>query len=118
MGLRTPTTNDREFETVAAGWAVGRCFSVIDLGTHVDPHWDKEIHSVRIGFELPTKLRDDGKPHLIFKKYTLSHHPKSTLRKDLESWYGKTFDTKALNDAGGFDLRVILKRPAFLNITH
>lgn len=118
MGLRTPTTNDRQFAPAPAGWAVARCFQVIDLGTHVDPHWDKEIHSVRIGFECTALKRDDGKNHMIFKKYTLSHHPKSGLRKDLESWYGKSFDTKKLNELGGFDLKVILNRAAFLNITH
>lgn len=118
MGLRTPTTNDKQFAPAPAGWAVARCCSVIDLGTHIDPHWDKEIHSVRIGFELTASKRDDGKNHLIFKKYTLSHHPKSGLRKDLESWYGKAFDTKKLNELGGFDLKIILDRAAFLNITH
>jgi len=118
MSLRTPTSNDRSFDPAPAGWAVARCFSVIDLGTHLDAKWDKETHLVRIGFELPACLRDDNKPHLVYKRFTLSHHPKSRLRADLESWYGKKFDTNQLNANGGFEMKRLIDRPAFLNIVH
>lgn len=118
MSLRTPQTNASKFEPAPAGWHVARCFAVIDLGTHFDAKWDKETHLVRIGFELPSALREDGKPFAIYKRYTLSHHEKSRLRGDLEAWYGMKFNTAKLNEAGGFDLSKIIGRPAFLNIMH
>lgn len=118
MSLRTPKTNEQKFEPAPAGWNIARCFAVIDLGTHFDQKWDKETHMVRLGFELPKALRNDGKPFAIYKRYTLSHHEKSRMRADLQAWYGKTFDTAALNKAGGFDLVKLIGRTAFINITH
>lgn len=116
--LRTPQTSDKSFDPAPAGWSVARCFAVIDLGAHYDAKWEKETRLVRIGFELPKALRTDGKPFAIYKRYTLSHHEKSRLRQDLEAWYGKKFDTAALNKAGGFDLGKLVGRTAFVNITH
>lgn len=116
--LRTPQSNSQSFDPAPAGWAVARCYAVIDLGTHFDAKWDKETHLVRIGFELPKALRDDGKPFSVQKRYTLSHHEKSRLRIDLEAWYGKKFSTAALNESGGFDLAKLIGRTAFVNITH
>jgi hypothetical protein len=115
--LRTPKS-DGNFEPAPAGWQIARCFAVIDLGTHFDAKWDKETHLVRVGLELPLAKRNDGKPFVIFKRYTLSHHEKSRLRQDLEAWYGKKFSTAALNKAGGFDLGKLIGREAFVNITH
>lgn len=116
--LRTPQATSKSFEPAPAGWSVARCFAVIDLGTHFDAKWDKETHMVRLGFELPKALREDGKPFAIYSRYTLSHHEKARLRKDLEAWYGKKFDTDALNKAGGFDLAKLIGRTAFVNVTH
>lgn len=116
--LRTPQTNSQSFAPAPSGWQIARCYAVIDLGTHFDAKWDKETHLVRLGFELPKALREDGKPFSIWQRYTLSHHEKSRMRKDLEAWYGKKFDTGALNKAGGFDLAKLVGRTAFVNITH
>ena len=116
--LKTPQVNSNSFDPAPAGWSVARCFAIIDLGTHYDQKWDKETHMVRIGFELPNALRDDGKPFAIYCRYTLSHHEKSRLRKDLEAWYGKRFDTNDLNRVGGFDLGKLIGRAAFVNVTH
>lgn len=118
MSFRTPKTNESKFAPAPAGWNVARLFAVIDLGTHFDQKWDKETHLVRLGFELPKALREDGKPFAIYKRYTFSHHEKSRLRQDLESWYSKKFDTAALNKAGGFDLEKLIGRTAYVNITH
>lgn len=118
VALRTPQSNENTFTPAPAGWHIARCFAVVDLGTHFDQKWDKETHLVRIGFELPKTKRDDGKPFSIYKRYTLSHHEKARLRQDLEAWYGKKFQTSALNKAGGFDLAKLIGREAFVNITH
>lgn len=116
--MRTPVQSDKDFPKAPQGWAVARCFAVIDLGTQKNRFDGSEKHLMCLGFELGTKMRDDGKPHIVYKRYTLSHHKKSMLRKDLEGWYGMSFDTEQLNNAGGFDLGKLMNRPAFLNIVH
>ena len=121
MALRTPTTGG-DFELPPSGMHPARCFKLVDLGTHLNPVYSKEIHKVSIYFELPNCLQNDGpaagKPHFIKNDYTLSHHQKAVLRLHLEGWYGKKFDTKALDAAGGFDLEKIVGRPGFINIVH
>lgn len=122
MGLRTKGKAS-DFEICPEGNKMARCFKIVDLGTHAIPAFDnKETHQVRIFFELPKTLMKEGElagqPFIVSAQYTLSHHPKANLRLDIESWYGKRFDTKALNDAGGFDLEKLLGRPAYVNIIH
>jgi len=114
--LKTPSSSD--FEKAPEGMHIGRCYQVVDLGTRHDDKFDKATHKCRIGWELPTKLMKDGKPFMVNKQYTLSHHEKSQLRKDLESWYGKRFNTDELNKAGGFDLEKIIGRPCMINVVH
>ena len=114
MSLRTPKTSG-EFEKHPAGMFAATCYQIIDLGTHHDEKWNVTKHLVRVQFET-TELMKDGRPFSVGKRYTLSHHEKSQMRKDLESWYGKKFDTVALDQAGGFDMEKLLGRCAFLNI--
>lgn len=116
MSLKTQS-NGHEYEKHPAGMFAARCYQVIDLGTHFDERWGKSKHLVRIVFETSEKMAD-GRPFSIGTRYTMSHHEKSQLRKDLESWYGKTFDSAALDREGGFDLFKILGRAAMLNISH
>ena len=115
--LRTPNSNSKDFEKHPPGMAAARCYQVIDLGSHWDEKWKKTKRLVRVVFES-TRLMADGRPFSIAKRYTLSHHEKAQLRGDLESWYGKRFDTKALDDAGGFDLAKLIGRPALINVVH
>ncbi len=115
MSLRTPTSGN--FQMHPPGMFAATCYQIIDLGSHYDEKWEITKHLVRVTFET-TELMADGRPFSIGKRYTLSHHEKSQMRKDLESWYGKAFNTKDLNDAGGFELSKILGRAAFLNIAH
>lgn len=115
--IRTPNSNSKDFEKHPPGMTAARCYQVIDMGSHWDEKWKKTKRLVRIVFES-TRLMSDGRPFSISKRYTLSHHEKSQLRKDLESWYGKAFDTKALDEAGGFDLAKLIGRPALINVVH
>lgn len=121
MAIRTEASGG-DFELPPEGMKLARCFKVIDMGTHLDPLFGKEIHKARIYFELPKVLQKEGneagKPFILNQSYNLSHHQKSNLRQALEGWYGKRFDTKKLNEAGGFDLVKLIGRPALLNIVH
>jgi hypothetical protein len=120
MTFRTPNTTQQELPP--AGMAVGRCMKLIDLGTQHSEFYKKSSRKVILSFELPQLLHKggnfDAQPFILSKRYTLSHNEKSTLRQDLESWYGRTFNTVDLNKAGGFDLERLLGRYALLNIVH
>lgn len=109
-----------------AGMHAARCVAVLDLGTHVDDRFKNDKgkpsrrHLVQIQWELPGQMMEyegEQKPMMATKRYNLSVNEKATLRKDLESWYGKTFDSKEL-EAKGFDVEKLLGRPALLNLTH
>jgi hypothetical protein len=80
----------------------------------------KNMHKVRIGWELPTELKifnpEKGEqPCIIDKEYTLSLADKANLRKDLQSWRGKAFTDE---EAEAFDITKLLGVPCMLNIIH
>ena len=122
MAIRTSNAGGGDFEHPPEGMRLARCFKIVDMGTHLNPVYSKEIHKAQIYFELPNTLMKDGpstgKPFIVKQAYTLSHHKKANLRIALEGWYGKRFDTKALDQAGGFDLEKLIGRPALVNIVH
>lgn len=90
------------------------CCDVVDLGELKVSFGGKEKmqHKVAIKWQLGEDM-PNGKPFIASKRYTLSLHEKSSLRKDLESWRGKKFTDAELE---GFDLEVLLSIPALLNI--
>ena len=122
MPIKTSNSGG-DFEKAPEGMHVARCFKVVDCGTHFDEKWHKAKRLGWLYFELPNALmseNDNGerRPFIIGKRYTLSHNEKAILRLDLESWYGKKFNTGDLNKAGGFDLEKLVGRPAMINVVH
>lgn len=98
------------------------CYGVWDLGTQFDHHYGRFSRKVMIAWELADVRRNierDGQtfktPFSIFRKYTLSLHRKSSLRRHLESWRGSSFSDEELN---GFDLKKLLGKTCLINITH
>ena len=76
------------------------CCDVADLGI-VETTWQGETksqHKVRIVWQLGTKM-EDGRPYSIGRRYGLTLHEKSSLFKDLKTWFGKAppdnFDLKS-----------------------
>lgn len=125
--LKAPVGGGGERHLPESGMHAARCVAVIDLGTHVDDRFKNDKgkasrrHLVQIQWELPGQMMEyegQQKPMMATKRYNLSVNEKATLRKDLESWYGKTFDSKELEAKGGFDVEKLLGRPALLNLTH
>lgn len=109
-------------ELVPAGNYVARCYQMIEVGTVTENIKGdvKNIHKVRIGWELPeeTKVFDQKRgpqPLVIDQEYTLSMNEKANLRKMLESWRGKGFTEK---EAECFDITKLLGVPCMLNIIH
>lgn len=111
-----------DFEPVAAGTYLARCYSMIHVGTKIENIMgvDKLLNKVRLTWELPTELKifkeENGeRPMAISQDFTLSMHEKSNLRKVLESWRGKGFTAE---EAEAFDITNLLGAPCQISIIH
>lgn len=114
------------FKRVPAGVHIGRCYSLIDLGTQLSSgqFGEKMQHKIRIGWELfgedenggPLSVDVDGKqmPMTISKSYTMSLHEKASLRKDLSAWRGKDFSD---DEAKAFDVSRLVGAYCMVNVT-
>ena len=113
-----------DFKRVPPGVYVGRCYSLIDLGTQLTSgqFGEKLQHKIKIGWELfgdddsgaPLTVEVDGKtmPMTISKSYTVSLHEKASLRKDLAAWRGKDFTEE---EAKGFDIAKLMGAYCMVN---
>lgn len=114
------------FKRVPSGAYIGRCYSLIDLGTQLTSgqYGEKLQHKIQIGWELfgedeqgnPLTVDVDGKemPMTIKKSYTVSLHEKAGLRKDLAAWRGRDFTDE---EAKAFDVSKLLGAYCMVNIT-
>jgi hypothetical protein len=114
------------FKRVPAGVHIGRCYSLIDLGTQTTDgqYGVKQQHKIRIGWELfgedenggPLTVDVDGKqmPMTISKSYTVSLHEKASLRKDLSAWRGRDFSE---DEAKAFDISRLVGAYCMVNVT-
>jgi hypothetical protein len=126
MGFIATNSGGGDFKRVPPGVYIGRCYSLIDLGTQKTEgqYGIKHQHKIRIGWELfgedengqPLTIEVDGKtmPMTISKSYTVSLHEKAGLRKDLASWRGKDFTEE---EAAGFDVSKLNGAYCMLNVT-
>lgn len=115
--VKLPSESVGNFEKAPAGNHLATCYEVIDLGTQKTEYEGEVKHQrkIWIGWELPNELMEDGRPHVIGRRYTLSSHEKSTLRKNLESWRGKAFSKE---DFGEFEITNVVGVACFLNVVH
>lgn len=114
------------FKRVPPGAYIGRCYSLVDLGTQLTTgqYGEKLQHKLRIGWELfgedengePLTIEVDGKtmPLTITKGYTVSLHEKAGLRRDLAAWRGKDFTDE---EAKGFDVSKLIGAYCMVNVT-
>lgn len=117
MTLLATAGDSKEFELCPPGNHVARCYSVVDLG-YQDTEWQgvhKSVRKVRISWELPNELMDDGRPFSVSANYTLSLGEKANLRRDLQSWRGRAFTEEELR---GFDIESVAGVPAMVNVVH
>jgi hypothetical protein len=126
MGFIAKDSGGGDFKRVPAGAYIGRCYSLIDLGTQLTSgqYGDKLQHKIQIRWELfgedeqgqPLTINMDGKemPLTISKSYTVSLHEKSALRRDLAAWRGKAFTDE---EAKCFDVSKLLGAYCMVNVT-
>jgi hypothetical protein len=114
-----PKNEGGNFELCPEGNHIAVCVRVIDLGTQRVEYKEQIKHQrkVYIGWELTHELMQDERPFIIGKRFTLSSHEKSTLRKFLEAWRSKRFiDTDF--GPGGFEIKNVLGAPCMLQVVH
>jgi len=113
------TTQKKEFKIAPAGSWLGRLYRVIDLGTQTTEYMGqtKMLRKVKFFWELhgDDLKTDDGKPLIQTRNYTLSLGDKASLRKDLESWRGKSFTDDELR---GFDISKLLDKWCMVTVQH
>lgn len=102
MAFYAPKTEQKEFQSVASGTYVGRCYSFIDLGTQTiqSQYGEQQKHQIRLSFELPEELieiKGEQKPYSVHMMLTLSTHEKSQLMALLKARQNVT-------EASTFDL--------------
>lgn len=126
MGFIATNEGGGNFKRVPPGAYIGRCYSLIDLGTQLasGQFGTKEQHKIQIGWELfgedenghPLTIDIDGKsmPLTIKKSYTVSLHEKSGMRRDLAAWRGKDFTDE---EAKAFDVCKLLGAYCMVNVT-
>ena len=126
MGFIATDSGGGNFKRVPAGVHIGRCYSLIDLGTQESNYQGdlKFQHKIRVGWELfgedengqPLTVEVDGKemPLTISKSYTVSLHEKAGLRKDLAAWRGRDFTDE---EAKGFDVSKLIGAYCMVNVT-
>ena len=126
MGFTASDSGGGNFKRVPAGVHIGRCYSLIDLGTQLTSgqFGEKLQHKIRVGWELfgedeegkPLVVEVDGHdmPMVISKSYTVSLHEKANLRKELAQWRGRDFTDE---EAKGFDISKLIGAYCMVNVT-
>jgi len=109
----------KEFKIAPTGSHLARLYRIIDLGTQKSEYMGKVnmLRKVKFFWELhgDDLKTDDGKPLIHTRNYTLSLGEKASLRKDLESWRGKSFTDDELR---GFDLTNLLDKWCMITVQH
>ena len=126
MGFIASDTGGGNFKRVPPGVYIGRCYSLIDLGTQTTngQFGEKQQHKLRVGWELfgededgnPLTVEVNNKPMpmTITKSYTVSLHEKASLRKELAAWRGKDFTDE---EAKAFDVSKLVGAYCMVNVT-
>lgn len=112
----TAPSQGKAFKALKPGVYAGVLTTLVDIGLQPGGRY-KDANKIVLGFELPdAPARDDGKPVMIYKNVTRSMNAKATLRKMIESWFGKNFPTDEA--AGTFDLQKLIGKAALVNVTN
>lgn len=104
------TTESADFERPEPGTYGAALARIIDLGTQDTNFGPKRL--VRFQWELDEKMSGDGRPFLVTKRYTLSLNAKANLRKDIESWRGKSY-----GDDAKVPISALLGQPCMLTLS-
>jgi len=93
------------------------CYGVVAVGTIPDEKYPSRPKAVLL-FELPSErinVNGSDLPRGLSKRFTLSLHQKSSMRKALASWRGRDFTEEEL---AGFEVDKLVGANALINVIH
>jgi hypothetical protein len=103
MPKATAGSSSGTFRPCPEGVVQGILVDIIDLGMVTSSYQGETKTSHKVNFVWQVDERkDDGARFLVFQRLTLSLHPKSTLRKIVESLRGKKFTDEEVE--AGYEL--------------
>lgn len=105
---------DREFSTAPEGLWPAVCVDLVDKG-QVTTQYGEQFR-VQLRFELEETDPKSNKPYLVTREFNNSMHKESNMRKFIEAWRGRKFQTE--DEAYEFDLERLLTVNCQLSITH
>jgi len=109
--------NAKDFKPLEAGTHIGRVCGIIHIGTLTDNIKGTDVTRNRfyISFEIPSMLKEDGKPHTIGQEFTLSMNKNGNLLPFIESMLGKKLSKEESKE---FDVYTLIGQTAMLNVIH
>jgi hypothetical protein len=119
--LTAPVGGGGSRQVCPEGVHVARCYQIIDLGTtEQGGNFPGKKRKVQFLFETPYELavfnEELGEqPYYVRNMYTLSMNEKAILRKDVQSWTGKTMSDK---EAQQFNIFSLIGKPCMINVVH
>ena len=113
--VKASDTGGADFTPAPQGTHVARCVQHIDMGTQYSEYYKKSSHKLLLGWELPNCLQDNDEPYIVWKRYTVSLHENSWLRKHLEAWRGRGFTEEELQ---AFEVSTVLDKPCLISVAH
>src|SRR4051812_36399030 len=103
MPKATAGSSTGSFRPCPEGVVQGILVDIIDLGMVTSSYQGETKTSHKVNFVWQVDERkDDGARFLVFQRLTLSLHPKSTLRKIVETLRGKKFTDEEVE--AGYEL--------------
>jgi len=119
--LTAPIGANSQSKLAPEGTHVAICYQIVDLGTSEQGgQFPGKKRKVQFLFELPNERtvfsEEKGEqPFYCRNVYTLSMHEKSTLRKDVQGWVGKTLSDA---EAKKFNIFNLLGQACMVSIVH
>ena len=115
----TARGSDSKFKSHPEGQYVGVCVDVIDLGDNVESFAgqpDKLSHKCVLVFRTGERNEELGTYIDVSREFTVSMGEKANLRKFLEQWRGKPYETSQIED--GVPLHKLTGQPGLLTVSH
>lgn len=106
----------KEFEKPQDNLYKAVCVDLEDLGL-CESTYQGELkiqHKIKLTFQLDAS-NSHGKPFFVSNRYTVSLHPKSSLRKALVAWRGREFTAE---EEKAFDIENLLGKPCRLLVAN
>lgn len=118
--------SEKEFEKFPlpeAGTTQAVCCAVWDLGMQ-ETTFNNETklrHKIVVAWELSQLINSPeseyhNQPYMLSKTYTLSLYENAALKKDLESWRGKSFTSEEIEH--GFDVETLYGINCLIGVAH